>query len=60
MIPILTFGISVLTLLQFFVSYSHSLIAESRAYELSEQGREIRRCLPAVSFAAINSAGSCN
>jgi len=41
MIPILIFGISVLTMLQFFVSYCHSLIAESRAYELSEQGREI-------------------
>ncbi len=41
MIAILIFGISFLTLLQFFVSYCHSLIAESRAYELSEQGREI-------------------
>ena len=41
MIAILIFGISVLTLLQFFVSYCHSLIAESRGYELSEQGREI-------------------
>jgi hypothetical protein len=41
MIAILIFGISVLTLLQFFVSYCHSLIAESRGHELSEQGREI-------------------
>lgn len=41
MIAILIFVISALTLLQFFVSYCHSLIAESRAYELSEQGREI-------------------
>ncbi len=41
MIAILIFGISVLTLLQFFVSYCHSLIAESRGCELSEQGREI-------------------
>jgi hypothetical protein len=41
MIAILIFGISVLTLLQFFVSYCHSLIAESRGYELSEQAREI-------------------
>ena len=41
MIAILIFVISALTLLQFFVSYSHSLIAESRGYELSQQGREI-------------------
>jgi len=41
MIAILIFGISVLTLLQFFVSYCHSLIAESRGHELSEHGREI-------------------
>jgi hypothetical protein len=41
MIAILIFGISGLTLLQFFVSYCHSLIAESRGYELSDQGREI-------------------
>ena len=41
MITILIFGVSVLTLLQFFVSYCHSLIAESRRHELSEQGREI-------------------
>jgi hypothetical protein len=41
MIAILIFVISALTLLQFFVSYCHSLIAESRGYELSEQGREI-------------------
>jgi hypothetical protein len=41
MIAILIFVVSFLTLLQFFVSYCHSLIAESRGYELSEQGREI-------------------
>ena len=41
MIAILIFGVSALSLLQFFVSYSHSLIAESRGYELSEHGREI-------------------
>ena len=41
MITILIFGISILTLLQFFVSYCHSLIAESRGYELSENGRDI-------------------
>jgi len=41
MIAILIFVVSALTMLQFFVSYCHSLIAESRAYELSEQGREI-------------------
>jgi hypothetical protein len=41
MIALLIFVISALTLLQFFVSYCHSLIAESRGYELSEQGREI-------------------
>src|SRR5260370_30786531 len=41
MIGRLIFGISVLTLLQFFVSYCHSLIAESLGHELSEQGREI-------------------
>jgi hypothetical protein len=41
MIALLIFVVSALTMLQFFVSYCHSLIAESRAYELSEQGREI-------------------
>jgi hypothetical protein len=41
MIAILILGISILTLLQFFVSYCHSLIAESRGYELSEHAREI-------------------
>jgi hypothetical protein len=41
MIALLIFGISILTLLQFFVSYCHSLIAESLGYELSEQAREI-------------------
>jgi len=41
MIAILIFVVSALKLLQFFVSYCHSLIAESRAYVLSDQGREI-------------------
>ena len=41
MIAALIFAISTLTLLQFFVSYCHSLIAKSRSYELSEQAREI-------------------
>lgn len=41
MIAGLIFAISILTLLQFFVSYSRSLIAESLAHELSEQAREI-------------------
>jgi hypothetical protein len=41
MIATFIFVISALTLLQFFVSYCHSLIAESLAYVLSEQGREI-------------------
>jgi len=41
MIAILIFVVSFLTLLQFFISYCHSLIAESRDYELSAQGREI-------------------
>jgi hypothetical protein len=35
------FAISPLALLQFFTSYCHSLIAKSRGYDLSEQGREI-------------------
>jgi len=34
-------GISMLTLLQFFVSYCHSVIAEYRGHELSEYAREI-------------------
>lgn len=41
MITALIFVVSALTLLQFFVSYCHSLIAESRNHELSEQAREI-------------------
>jgi hypothetical protein len=41
MIAALIFGISFLTLLQFFVSYTRSLIAESQGHELSEQTREI-------------------
>lgn len=41
MIAGMIFVISILTLLQFFVSYSRSLIAESRDHELSEHAREI-------------------
>ena len=41
MIAALIFAISFLTLLQFFVSYSRSLIAASRGIELSEEAREI-------------------
>ncbi|MGH9678887.1 MAG: hypothetical protein ACRD4Y_02955 [Candidatus Acidiferrales bacterium] len=41
MIAGLIVGLSFLTLLQFFVSYCHSLIAESQSYELSEYAREI-------------------
>jgi hypothetical protein len=40
-IPILIFSVSLLTLLQFFVSYSRSVIAESKAQELSGELREI-------------------
>ena len=41
MMATMIFVISILTMLQFFVSYSRSLIAESRGHELSEQAREI-------------------
>lgn len=41
MIAALIFAISILALLQFFVSYCHSLIAASRTHVLSEQAREI-------------------
>lgn len=41
MIAALIFTVSFLTLLQFFVSYSHSLVAASLEQELSEQAREI-------------------
>jgi hypothetical protein len=41
MIASLIFVVSSLTLLQFFVSYSRSIIAESRGYRLSEQAREL-------------------
>jgi hypothetical protein len=41
MMPGLIFAISSLTLLQFFVSYTRSLIAESRVHALSDQTREI-------------------
>ena len=40
-LPILIFVLSFLTLLQFFVSYSRTLIAESRIHALSEETREI-------------------
>jgi Flp pilus assembly protein TadB len=41
MIAGLIFVISFVTLLQFFVSYCRSLIAESRSHELSEHAQEI-------------------
>jgi hypothetical protein len=41
MIAALIFVISFVTLLQFFVSYCHSLISASRSHELSEHAREI-------------------
>lgn len=41
MIAAMIFAISFLTLLQFFVSYSRSLIAASRSHVLSEETREI-------------------
>ena len=41
MIAGMIFAISILTLLQFFVSYSRSLIAESQDHQLSEEAREI-------------------
>jgi hypothetical protein len=41
MMATMIFVVSILTLLQFFVSYSRSLIAESRGHELSEEAREI-------------------
>jgi hypothetical protein len=41
MIAGLIFAVSILTLLQFFAAYCHSLIAESSVHELSEQAREI-------------------
>lgn len=41
MIPALICVVSFLTLLQFFVSYSRSLIAECRGVELSAEAREI-------------------
>lgn len=54
MMATLIFGISFLTLLQFFVSYSRALIAESQTRELSEQTREIcgitDRTLPGDQF----------
>jgi hypothetical protein len=41
MIPALICVVSCLTLLQFFVSYSRSMIAESRCVALSAEAREI-------------------
>lgn len=41
MIPGLIFALLFLTLLQFFVSYTHSLIVQSRSYEFCEQACEI-------------------
>ncbi len=41
MIATMIFAVSFLTLLQFFVSYSRSLIAKSRGHELSEEACEI-------------------
>jgi hypothetical protein len=51
MIAAMIFVISFLMLLQFFVSYSRSLIAASRSHELSEQTREI------CGFTAKSAAG---
>jgi len=41
MIAVLIFAVSFLTTLQFFVSYCHSLIEESRGHTLSVYAREI-------------------
>jgi len=41
MMPGMIFAISLLALLQFFVSYTRSLIAESRTHQLSDQTRDI-------------------
>lgn len=41
MIAAMIFVISLLTLLQFFVSYARSVIAESLGHELSEEARKI-------------------
>jgi hypothetical protein len=41
MIAAMIFAISLVALLQFFVSYTRSLIAESRGHELSDETREI-------------------
>lgn len=41
MIAAMIFLISFLALLQFFVSYGHSVVAASREHELSEEAREI-------------------
>ena len=41
MMPGMIFAVSLLTLLQFFVSYTRSLIAESKEHALSDQTREL-------------------
>jgi hypothetical protein len=41
LIATLIFAVSFLMMLRFFLSYSHSLITDSRSYELSQQTREI-------------------
>ena len=41
MMAVIIFGVSLLTLLQFFVSYSRSLIASSREFNLSAEALEI-------------------
>ncbi len=41
LIATLIFAVSPLALLQFFVSYCHSLITKSRGFDLSEHAREV-------------------
>ena len=57
MMPGLIFAVSFLTLLQFFVFYTRSLIAELRAHELSAETREIcgltTRSVPVEQFARL-------
>jgi len=58
MIACFIFVVSSLTLLQFFVSYSRSIIAESRGHRLSEQACEIcgikSRSLAGEQFGRLN------
>ena len=58
MIAFVIFVVSSLTLLQFFVSYSRSIIAESRGHRLSEQACEIcgikARSLAGEQFGRLN------